>query len=156
MYTLQSTNDVSTQSSLPSFLSMLTHFLQPKLSVTQNRIYFQLMLTSHTSSEEEKIPYLENFLKTSGTTRTVLRYSCLKILQTSMCVDCFASCENVVPRFQTSSILLFFLHPLDWSLNPLKETLLQPVLKSFITAFTIIRGYKINQQDIRFYAWLHL
>ena len=114
------------------------------------------MLTSYTSSEEEKIPYLENFLKTSGTTRTVLRYSCLKILQTSMCVDCFASCENVVPRFQTSSILPFFLHPLDWSLNPLKETLLQPVLKSFITAFTIIRGYKINQQDLRFYAWLHL
>ena len=106
--------------------------------------------------KKKKIPYLENVLKTSGTTRTVLRYSCLKILQTSMCVDCFASCENVVPRFQTSSILPFFLHPLDWSLNPFKETLLQPVLKSFITAFTIIRGYKINQQDLRFYAWLHL
>ena len=26
-------------------------------------------------------------------------------------------------------------HPLDWPLNPLEETLLQPVLKSFITVF---------------------
>ena len=40
--------------------------------------------------------------------------------------------------------------PPDWSLNPLKETFLQPVLKSFITVFTIIKGWKINQQELRF------
>ena len=41
-------------------------------------------------------------------------------------VDRFASCENIVPRIQTRSCQVSF---------PLKETLLQPVLKSFITVF---------------------
>ena len=36
-------------------------FPEPKLSVALRRIYFQLMLTSHTSSEEEKILYLRKF-----------------------------------------------------------------------------------------------
>ena len=53
-----------------------------------------------------------------------------------MRVDRFASCENIVPRFQTSSILSPPPpYPSDWSLNPLEETVLQPVLKSFITVF---------------------
>ena len=64
--------------------------------------------------------------------------SCLKILLTSMHVDHFASCEDVFPRFQTLLILPFPLHAsprsLHWSLNPLEETLLQPVLKTFLTA----------------------
>ena len=52
----------------------------------------------------------------------------MKIPLTGMRVDRFVSCENVV---------------LDWSLNsPLEEeeTLLQLVLKSFITFFTIMSG----------------
>ena len=54
-----------------------------------------------------------------------------------MRVDRFTSCENIVPMFQTSSILPPPLppYPSDWSLNPLEETVLQPVLKSFITVF---------------------
>ena len=60
---------------------------------------------------------------------------------TSMRVDHFASCENIVPQFQNPSIL----PPLpDWSLNPLQETLRQPVLESFIIAFIVVRGWKIN------------
>ena len=43
-----------------------------------------------------------------------------------MRVDRFASCEKIVPRFQTRPPLTSF---------SLKETLLQPVLKSFITIF---------------------
>ena len=39
---------------------------------------------------------------------------------------------------------LYPLHPPDWSLNPLEETLLQPVLKSFITVFIIMEGWGIN------------
>ena len=59
------------------------------------------MLTSHTSSEKEKILYLRKFA--SETTTKVL--SCLKIPLTSM--RFIASCENVVPRFQTSPIIPF-------------------------------------------------
>ena len=40
--------------------------------------------------------------------------------------DRFASCENIVLRFQTRARLVCF---------SLEETLLQPVLKSFITVF---------------------
>ena len=61
----------------------------------------------------------------------------MKIPLTSTRVDRFArSCENIVPRFQTSSILppsppeTPELFP-----NSIEETLLQPVLKSFVTAF---------------------
>ena len=46
---------------------------------------------------------LENLFKTSGKTTKVLSF--LKTPLPSMCVDRFASCENIVPRFQTSSIL---------------------------------------------------
>ena len=49
----------------------------------------------------------------------VLSY--LKIPLTSMSIDRFASCDNIVPRFQTRRRLVSF---------PLEETLLQPVLKS--------------------------
>ena len=35
-------------------------------------------------------------------------------------------------------------------LNPLEETLLQPVLKTFITVFIIMKGWKINLQELRF------
>ena len=42
-------------------------------------------------------------LKTSRTTKSVL--GCLKIPLTSVCVDRLASCENIVSRFQASSIV---------------------------------------------------
>ena len=59
----------------------------------------------------------ENLLKTSGTTTKVL--SCLKIPLTSMRVDPLASCENILPGFQASSIVLLLLPtPPDWSLKP--------------------------------------
>ena len=73
---------------------------------------------------------------TLRTTTEVL--SCLKIPLTRM--RFIASCENVVPGFETSPILPFPPHPPDWSLHPLEETLLQPVLKSFITVFIFMRG----------------
>ena len=78
----------------------------------------------------------ENLLKTSGTTTKAL--SCMKIPLTS--THFIASCENVVPRFRTSPILPFPQQAPDWSLNPLEETLVQPVLKSFITVFIIKKG----------------
>ena len=154
MYTLQSTTDVSTQSSVPSFFFNVDSFSSAKIIsyAQKNIIPTDVDIVHFIWRRKDSLPrkFSQNIRNNKDGP------SLQKILQTSMCVDCFASCENVVPRFQTSSILPFFLHPLDWSLNPLKETLLQPVLKSFITAFTIIRGYKINQQDLRFYAWLHL
>ena len=48
-------------------------------------------------------PIFENLLKTLGTTTKVL--SCLKIPLTGMRVDRFVSCQNIVPKFQTSVIL---------------------------------------------------
>ena len=86
--------------------------------------------------KKKRFSIFENLLKTSGTTTKVL--SCLKIALTGK--RFMASCENVVPRFQTSPILPFPSHPPDWSLNPLEETLLQPVLKSFITVFYYNEG----------------
>ena len=54
----------------------------------------------------------------------------------SMRVDRFASCENIVSRFQTSLILPSpSPPPPNWSLNPIEENLLQPLLKSFVTVF---------------------
>ena len=35
-------------------------------------------------------------------------------------------------------------------LSLLEETLLQPVLKTLITVFIIIKGWKINQLELRF------
>ena len=86
------------------------------------------MLTSCTSSEEEMNPYLWKF------TQNIRKNIHMKIPLTSMRVGRFASYENIVSRFQISSILLLS-HPPDWLLNSLKEPLLQPVLKSFVKAF---------------------
>ena len=69
---------------------------------------WSLMPTSCTSSEEENIPDLRKMVKTS---RTITWTWTLKVLLTSMRVDRFASCENIVPRLQTSSILLPLLIP---------------------------------------------
>ena len=61
----------------------------------------------------------------------------LQIPLTSMRIDRHASCENIVPRIQTSCQLFPPPHPADWSLNPLRETLVQLVLKSFISVFIL-------------------
>ena len=58
----------------------------------------------------------------------------MKIPLTSMRVGRFASYENIVSRFQISSILLLS-HPPDWLLNSLEQPPLQPVLKGFVKAF---------------------
>ena len=60
------------------------------------------MLTSYTSFEDENAPVFENLPKTSGTTTKVL--SCLKIHLNGMRGCLFASCENIVPRFQTRKL----------------------------------------------------
>ena len=81
---------------------------------------------------KKTIPIFKNLLKIPGTTTKVLSY--LKIPLITIRIDRFASCENVILRLQTSSILpLPLLHP--WSLTSLEETFLQPVLKSFIKVF---------------------
>ena len=72
--------------------------------------------------KKKRFSVFENLLKTSGTTTKVL--SCPKIPLNNM---------HFIASFQTSPILPFPSHPPDWSLNPLEETLLKPVLKSFIT-----------------------
>ena len=94
------------------------------------------MLTLHTSSEEEKILYLPKFAQNIRNNNEGPQ-----LLEDSADWQAFmASCENVVPRFQTSPILPFPSHLPDWSPNPLEETLLEPVLKSFITVFIIMTG----------------
>ena len=98
------------------------------------------MLTSYTSSEEESIPYFRKFAQN-------IRNNNIGPQLTSMGVDRFASCENIVPKFQASSILP---HLPDWSLNLLEETLLRPRLKSFITVPMKMKGWKINLRELRF------
>ena len=73
----------------------------------------------------------------------VLSY--LKIPLTSMSIDRFASCDNIVPRFQTRRRLVSF---------PLEETLLQPVLRSIYNEGleSIMKGWKMNLQELRLYA----
>ena len=78
----------------------------------------------------------ENLLKTSGTATKVL--SCLKIPLTSM--RFIASCENVVPRFQTSPILPFPPHPRNWSLNPLEENSSTASAEEFYNSFYYNEG----------------
>ena len=100
------------------------------------------MLTSYTSSEEENIPFLRKFAQnmrnSSGSPKPFFEDTADQVR-----VDRLASCENIVPRFQTSSIQPNY--PPDWYLTAVGETLLQPVQKSFIKfLFSIMRGRKIN------------
>ena len=73
------------------------------------------MLTSYTSSEEEKISHLRKFAQNIRNNMVV---GCLKIPLTSMHDDRFGSCENAVPWFQTSSILPSPPNPPNWFLDP--------------------------------------
>ena len=57
-----------------------------------------------------------------------------------MLVDRFASCKNIVPGFRVPRKFSPPPPPPKWSLNPLEETLPQPVLKSFITVFIQYKG----------------
>ena len=88
------------------------------------------MLTSHTSSEEEKILYLRKFAQNIRNCNEVL--SCVKIPLTSMRFT--TSSDNSRPRQFFPSL------PIPPSLNSLEETLLQSVLKSFITVLIVTRG----------------
>ena len=92
--------------------------------------------------KKKRFSIFENLLIASGTTTKVI--SCLKIPLTSM--RFIASCEDVVPRFQTWPILPFAPHPPDWSLNPLEETLLQPelVLCCLDSSFSFSIGLSIE------------
>ena len=87
--------------------------------------------------KKKRFSVFENLLKTSGTTTKVL--SCPKIPLNNM---------HFIASFQTSPILPFPSHPPDWSLNPLEETLLQPVLKSFITVFIIMRENTLTRAPL--------
>ena len=87
------------------------------------------MLTSYTSSKEEMNPYLRKFAQ--NIRKNIEGTKLLKIPLTSMRVGRFASCENIVTKFQISSILLLSQSP-DWLLNSPEGTPLQPVLKSFV------------------------
>ena len=61
------------------------------------------MLTSHISSEEDKIPRPRKFAQNIRNNNKGPQL----LEDTSMSIYRFASCENVVLRFQTSSILPF-------------------------------------------------
>ena len=62
-----------------------------------------------------------------------------------MRVDHFASFENIVPRFQTPSILpLPPSSPQAGPLIPLNKHFRQPVLNSIIKVFIIVKGWKLN------------
>ena len=91
------------------------------------------MLTLHTSSEEEKILYLPKFAQNIRNNNEGPQ-----LLEDSADWQAFYGKlwkrRPQVPNLANSS------HPPDWSPNPLEETLLEPVLKSFITVFIIMTG----------------
>ena len=72
--------------------------------------------------KKKTFPVFENLVTTSRTTMKVVR--CLKIPLTSMC-----SCENTVRQFFPTY------PPPELVFQSIEETLLQSVLKSFITVF---------------------
>ena len=131
-----------TRSSLPLFLSIWLFF--PNQNYQSQWVEYNFNWWWHRTLhlKKKRFPIFENLLKTFMTTTKVL--NCLKIPLTSMRIERLASCENFVPRFQTSSILPFRTHTPDWYLNSHEETLLQQVLKSFITIFIITKGWNIN------------
>ena len=96
-----------------SFFQFWLIFLNPSYQSHSKEYHFNWCWHRTLPLKKEKILYLRKFA--SGTTTKVL--SCLKIPLTSM--RFIASCENVVPRFQTSPILSFPPPPPDWSLHPL-------------------------------------
>ena len=78
--------------------------------------------------KKKTIPIFENLVTTSRTTTKVV--SCLKILLTSMCVVVRTSSPGSrLRQFFPTSL------PHELVFKSIEETLLQPVLKSFITVF---------------------
>ena len=117
------------QSSLPSFLSIEYNF---------NWCWHR---TLHL--KKKTFPIFENLLETSGTTTKVL--SCLKIPLASMRVDRFASCENIIPSFKTSSILSPLPTPRTGLYIPLKKLFYSQcwrVLFQFL--LSIMKGREMN------------
>ena len=89
------------------------------------------MLTLHTSSEEEKILYLREFAQ------NIRNNSKGPQLLEDVFYDKLWEHHPQVPS-----------PPLGLFSYSLEETPLQPVLKSFITVFNIMRGYKINKSSV--------
>ena len=104
VYTLQSTSDVLKQSSLSSFLSIWLIFSDRNYMLCLIDYNFNWYWHHALHLKKKTFPIFENLLKTWDTATKVL--SRLKIPQTRRRVDRLASCENIVPRFQTSSGLL--------------------------------------------------
>ena len=94
------------------------------------------MLTLHTSSEEEKILYLRKFAQNIRNNNEGPQ-----LLEDRADWQAFYGKlwkrRPQVPNLANSSLPF---PPPDWSPNLLEETLLEPVLKSFITVFIIMTG----------------
>ena len=144
MYTLQSTGYVLTRSRLPSFLSIVAHFYRNIIISHVNIISTDADII-HLRLRRKRYLY-SNICSKHQIPR---RRSFLKIPPTSLCYYRCASYENFVPRFQPNNSPQLSL-PADWSLNPFEETLRQPVLKSFITGFMIVMGWKWTNKSSAF------
>ena len=143
VYTLQSTSDVLTRRSLPSFLFWLifpnrNYKLRPVEYNVNWYWHYTLPLTKKT------FPILLlPLLKTLGTTKKVLIF--LKIPLPTMLVDRFASCENIVARFLVNSFFPPPPYPRTGLLIPLKKLFNSQcwrVLWQFL--FSIMKGWKVN------------
>ena len=118
-----------------AFLSILALFFKLKLSVTFNISYHFNRYGHYTLHLKEKtFLILENLFKTSGTSTKVF----------SMHVHGCASCENILPRFQTPSVVNS--PPPNCSLNSPESILRQPVPRSFKK----VKDWNINLQETLF------
>lgn len=88
-------------------------FLQTNISIHFSRISFNWYWHHTLDLKKKTFLILKNLFKTSGISTGV--FICLKILLTCTGVDCFASCENIVPQFRPRN---FPLPHFNWSLNP--------------------------------------
>ena len=129
VYTPQSTNNVLTQTGLLSFLCQFW-LIFPNRNYRSRSIEYNFNRCWHHALHLKKktLPIFENLVTTSRTTPKVV--SCLKIPLASMCVIVRTSFPGSRPRqfFPTSP-------PPELFFQSIKETLLQPVLRRFITVF---------------------
>ena len=101
------------------------------------------MLTSYTSSEEENIPYLRKFARNIRNNDKGPKL--FEDTAGLMRVDRFASCENIVPSFKTSSILSPLPTPRTGLYIPLKKLFYSQcwrVLFQFL--LIIMKGREMN------------
>ena len=94
--------------------------------------------------KKKTLPIFENLVTTSRTTTKVV--SCLKIPLTSMCVVVRTSSPG--PDFINSSPPP---QPPNWSFNPLKKLFFSQCWRlSLQFLFSITKGWKINERELRF------